>query len=136
MAAANRSAFAEGRDPLADKQKASMPTFREAARIVYQAYIPRCRSETAESLLPTLLCPLRIPNASESLATFRGLLKARMDEAKQQHPGIQGKGVAKMTFSVSPRKPTFLQRERWKVVQLTKQKGLSTRGMSRELGIH
>ena len=41
-----------------------------------------------------------------------------------------------MTVSVSPRKPTFLQRERWKVVQQTKQKGLSTRGMLRELGIH
>ena len=63
LAAANGSVFAEGRDPLADKEKASMPTFREAARIVYQAYIPRCRSGTAESTLPTLLSPLRIPNA-------------------------------------------------------------------------
>ena len=36
----------------------------------------------------------------------------------------------------SPGKPTFLQRERWKAVQQAKLKGLSIRGMSRELGIH
>ncbi len=36
----------------------------------------------------------------------------------------------------SPGKPTFLQRERWKAVQQTKLRGLSIRGMARELGIH
>ena len=41
-----------------------------------------------------------------------------------------------MTVSTSPRKPTFLQRERWKAVQQAKRKGLSIRGVARELGIH
>ena len=41
-----------------------------------------------------------------------------------------------MTVSTKPRKPTFLQRERWKAVQQAKLRGLSIRGMARELGIH
>ena len=36
----------------------------------------------------------------------------------------------------SPGKPTFLQGERWKAVQQAKLRGLSIRGMARELGIH
>ena len=44
--------------------------------------------------------------------------------------------VVEMTVSASPRKPTFLQRERWKAVQQAKRRGLSIRGMARELGIH
>jgi transposase-like protein len=36
----------------------------------------------------------------------------------------------------SRRKPTFLQRERWKAVPEAKRRGLSIRGMARELGIH
>ena len=32
--------------------------------------------------------------------------------------------------------PTFLQRERWQAVQRAKLRGLSIRGMARELGIH
>ena len=41
-----------------------------------------------------------------------------------------------MTVSASVRKPTFLQRERWKAVQEAKRRGLSIRGMAKELGIH
>ena len=41
-----------------------------------------------------------------------------------------------MTVTTTPRKPTFLQRERWKAVQQAKLRGLSIRGMARELGIH
>ena len=40
-----------------------------------------------------------------------------------------------MTVSASVRKPTFLQRERWKAVQEAKRRGLSIGGMARELGI-
>ena len=35
-----------------------------------------------------------------------------------------------------PRKPTPLQTARWKAVQKAKRKGLSIRGIARELGIH
>ena len=41
-----------------------------------------------------------------------------------------------MTVSTTPRKPTFLQRERWMTVQQAKLRGLSIRGMARKLGIH
>ena len=34
------------------------------------------------------------------------------------------------------RKPTFLQRERWKAIQKAKRKGMSLRAIERELGIH
>ena len=36
----------------------------------------------------------------------------------------------------SPRKPTFLQRERWKAIQKARRKGMSLRAIERELGIH
>ena len=38
--------------------------------------------------------------------------------------------------AVSPRKPTFLQRERWKAIQKARRKGMSLRAIERELGIH
>ena len=43
-AAANRTAVADGRDPLAEKQLSAMPTFREAARSAHEAYQPRWRN--------------------------------------------------------------------------------------------
>ena len=48
LAAANRTAVAEGRDPLAEKQeakrKAAIPTFRQAAEQTYEANRPRWRN--------------------------------------------------------------------------------------------
>lgn len=43
-AADNRQAVAEGRDPLLEKRRAAMPTFREAARTVHEANKPRWRN--------------------------------------------------------------------------------------------
>ena len=46
----NRVAVADGRDPLAEKRRASMPTFREAAALTFEANRPRWRSrKTAEN---------------------------------------------------------------------------------------
>ena len=48
LAAANRTAVAEGRDPLAEKReairKAAIPTFREAAKQTFEANLPRWRN--------------------------------------------------------------------------------------------
>ena len=48
LAAANRTAVAEGRDPLAErreaKRKAAIPTFREAAKHTFEANRPRWRN--------------------------------------------------------------------------------------------
>ena len=38
--------------------------------------------------------------------------------------------------SASTRKPTFLQRERWKAIQKARRKGMSLRAIDRDLGIH
>ena len=43
LAQANRSAVAEGRDPLAEKRKAKVPTFREAALQTHRMHKPRWR---------------------------------------------------------------------------------------------
>ena len=39
-------------------------------------------------------------------------------------------------LTVAPRKPTFLQKERWKAVQKARRKGMSLRAIERDLGIH
>ena len=44
--------------------------------------------------------------------------------------------VAGLRVVASPRRPTFLQQERWKAVQQAKLQGMSIRRMARELGIH
>ena len=36
----------------------------------------------------------------------------------------------------SARKPTFLQKARWKAIQKAKRKGMSLRAIERELGMH
>ena len=44
-AAANRLAVADGRNPLAEKRKSKMPTFRDAAKKTFDANLPRWRSD-------------------------------------------------------------------------------------------
>ena len=44
LAAANRTAVAEGRDPVAEQRRPATPTFREAARQVHEANLPRWRN--------------------------------------------------------------------------------------------
>jgi len=39
-------------------------------------------------------------------------------------------------LNVAPRKPTCIQKERWKAVQQTRRKGMSLRAIERDLGIH
>ena len=47
-----------------------------------------------------------------------------------------GELAAVPPLTVVPRKPTFLQKERWKAVQKARRKGMSLRAIERELGIH
>ena len=63
-------------------------------------------------------------------------LSAEIAAAMNEGPVVDDDDVVEMTVSASPRKPTFLQRERWKAVQQAKRRGLSIRAMARELGIH
>ena len=57
-----------------------------------------------------------------------------------EHPiatsGSDGTGRVRKTATQRLRRPTPLQTARWKAVQKAKRKGLSMRGIARELGIH
>ena len=65
------------------------------------------------------------------------LLNAKPDQEEDAHAAaIDDPDVAGLQVVASPRKPTFLQQERWKAVQQAKLKGMSIRRMARELGIH
>ena len=55
LAVANRTAIAGGHDPVAEKRRPATPTFREAARQVHQANLPRWRNRKhAAAWLKTL----------------------------------------------------------------------------------
>ncbi len=73
--------------------------------------------------------------SSEPSATVLELLNTGTDQ-EDDHAAIDDVDVAELQVTASPRKPTFLQKERWKAVQRAKHAGLSIRGMARELGIH
>ena len=68
-------------------------------------------------------------------ATLKALDSGSADE--EHEVDITAGASARSTpETVSPRKPTFLQRERWKVIQKARRKGMSLRAIERELGIH
>ena len=63
-------------------------------------------------------------------------LDTRAAEEKDQG-AITGRGAtAGKPKATSPRRPTFLQKERWKAIQKAKRRGMSLRAIERELGIH
>ena len=75
--------------------------------------------------------------ASKPSVTTLELPSAKPDQEEDaQAAAINDPDVAGLQVVASPRKPTFLQQERWKVVQQAKLKGMSIRRMARELGIH
>ena len=68
-------------------------------------------------------------------ATLKALDSRTADEEHQV--GLTGGTPANSTpATISPRKPTFLQKERWKAIQKARRKGMSLRAIERELGIH
>ncbi len=63
------------------------------------------------------------------------LISSQEPEADQ--PDFTGGEVAAAPpLTTAPRKPTFLQKERWKAVQKARRKGKSLRAIERELAIH
>ena len=63
-------------------------------------------------------------------------LDSRAEEDEVRGAIIDSAATAGKPKTVSPRKPTFLQRERWKAIQKARRKGISLRAIERELGIH
>ena len=58
------------------------------------------------------------------------------DELSQDTADSNGAGRVRKAVSPRQRKPTPLQTARWKAVRKAQRKGLSIRGIARELGIH
>ena len=63
-------------------------------------------------------------------------LDSRAADERVQGTITDSAATAGKPKAVSPRKPTFLQRERWKAIQKAQRKGMSLRAIERDLGIH
>ena len=68
---------------------------------------------------------------------------AALDPLDARAEGENGRGMitddvatAGRPTATPARKPTFLQKERWKAIQKARRKGMSLRAIERELGIH
>ena len=94
------------------------------------------RSPNGTSSAATILTP--DPELASKLSvTDIELPSAKPDQEKDADAAaMDAPDVAGLQIVASPRKPTFLQTERWKAVQQAKLEGMSIRRMARELGIH
>ena len=91
----------------------------------------------AEGTLPTAPIPIPDPGLSSTAsANAPELLNSLVGPEDDQSAEVGDATVTELQVTPSLRKPTFLQRERWKAVQQAKLQGLSIRRMARELGIH
>ena len=79
---------------------------------------------------------LSLGTLAESWGETLAPLDTMADDAKERGSAVEGATSADKSPVKPARKPTFLQKARWKAVQQAKRKGLSIRGMARELGIH
>ncbi len=63
-------------------------------------------------------------------------LDSRAEGEKDQVAVTDSAAATGTPVAASARKPTFLQKERWKAIQKARRRGMSLRAMERELGIH
>ena len=63
-------------------------------------------------------------------------LRSRAEDERDQETITDSAATAGKPKAASPRKPTFLQRERCKAIQKARRKGMSLRAIERDLGIH
>ena len=93
------------------------------------------RNGQGSSATPLLSAPQANYSDQRWAVTLKSLDSRTVDEEDQA--GMTGGAPATLTpATVSPRKPTFLQKERWKAIQKARRKGMSLRAIERELGIH
>ena len=86
--------------------------------------------------LPTAPVPVPGPSPSTASASTQELLNSPAVPEDDHTVSVDDAATGDLLVVPSPGKLTFLQRERWEAVQQAKLKGLSIRGMARELGIH
>ena len=93
----------------------------------------RSRNSTS----PVATIPTHDPElASKPSVEVLDLLSVKSDQEDARAAAIDDPDVAGLRVVASPRRPTFLQQERWKAVQQAKLQEMSIRRMARELGIH
>ena len=63
-------------------------------------------------------------------------LHSRSEDGNDPSMMIDDVATASKPAATSARKPTFLQKERWKAIRKARRKGMSFRAIERELGIH
>ena len=63
-------------------------------------------------------------------------LDSRAEEERDQGAITDSAATADKPKTISPGKPTFLQKERWKAIQKARRKGMSLRAIKRDLGIN
>ena len=63
-------------------------------------------------------------------------LHSRSEDGNGPSMMIDDVATASKPAAASARKPTFLQKEKWKAIRKARRKGMSLRGIERELGIH
>ena len=63
-------------------------------------------------------------------------LHSRSEDGNDPSIMIDDVSTASKPAATSARKPTFLQKERWKAIRKARRKGMSFRAIERELGIH
>ncbi len=71
-----------------------------------------------------------------SWATTLSQLDTNCAEETAPDPIADRGTAAGKVAAIAPRKPTFLQKARWKAIQKAKRNGMSIRGIARELGIN
>ena len=82
------------------------------------------------------VAPIGVNHWDERWAAHLAPLVSSQEPEADQPDFTDGEVAAAPPATVAPRKPTFLQRERWKAVQKARRKGMSLRAIERELGIH
>ena len=83
-----------------------------------------------------LASPAGANHLDQCWATTLKSLDSRAADEEDQAGMTGGASAALTPATVLPRKPTFLQKERWKAIQKAKRKGMSLRAIEKELGIH
>ena len=97
----------------------------------------RYSSETATGIpQPVPVAPSGINGLGERWTAALKPLDSRAEDEQDQGAITGSAATAGKPKAASTRKPTFLQRERWKAIQKARGKGMSLRAIERELGIH
>ena len=87
-------------------------------------------------LLPDRARPSYAGSVVDVLEALDGRLSVQHEDRLRDDSDRNGGARVRRTATPRSRKPTPLQTVRWKAVQKAKRKGLSIRGIARELSIH